>query len=74
MSELSIFLFFLIFLIFPLFFYNKALTSDFQRVFLFCSLQSTQGSREPFRYGRAVFTFFWGPSRMFLVELVVDDG
>lgn len=70
MSELSIFLFFLIFL---LFFYNKALTSDFQRVFLFCSLQSTQGSREPFRYGRAVFTFFWGPSRMFLVELV-DDG
>lgn len=71
MSELSIFLFFPIFL---LFFYNKALTSDFQRVFLFCSLQSTQGSREPFRYGRAVFTFFWGPSRMFLVELLVDDG
>lgn len=72
MSELSIFLFFPIFP--SLFFYNKALTSDFQRVFLFCSLQSTQGSREPFRYGRAVFTFFWGPTRMFLVELVDDDG
>lgn len=44
-----------------LFFRNKALTSDFQRFFPFFALDSLHKDREqPFRYGRAVFTFFWG--------------
>lgn len=58
MSELSIFLFFSYFSF--SFFIIKLLHQIFNSFFLFCSLQSTQGSREPFRYGRAVFTFFLG--------------
>lgn len=59
MSELSIFLFFLF--LFSFFCNNKALTSDFQRFFSFFALDSLHKDREqPFRYGRAVFTLFWG--------------
>lgn len=45
---------------------NKALTSDFQRFFPFFALDSLHKDREqPFRCGRAVFTFFWGAFKDF---------
>lgn len=63
-----------IFSSFPLFFRNKALTSDFQRFFPFLLwtvytriASSLSGTAAPYS------PFFGGPSRMFLVELV-DDG
>lgn len=71
MSELSIFLFFLIFL---LFFYNKALTSDFQRFFPFLLFTVYTRIARAFPVRPRRIHLFLGPSRMFLVELVDDDG
>lgn len=71
MSELSIFLFFS-FLI--LFFRNKALTSDFQRFFPFLLWTVYTRIARAFPVWPPYSPFFGGPSRMFLVELLVDDG
>lgn len=57
MSELSIFLFFPIFF---LFFYNKALTSDFQRIFLFLALYSLLKDRESLSGTAAPYSPFFG--------------
>lgn len=57
MSELSIFLFFPIFL---LFFYNKALTSDFQRFYSFFALYSLHKDRESLSGMAAPYSPFFG--------------
>lgn len=63
MSELSIFLFFLFLFSF---FVIKLLHQIFNG-FSFFALDGLHKDREqPFRYGRAVFTFFGGPSRIVL--------
>lgn len=72
MSELSIFLFFLIFLL--SFSIIKLLHQIFNG-FSFFALNSLHKDRESLSGMAAPYSpFFGGPSRMFLVELVVDDG
>lgn len=72
MSELSIFLIFLLFLSF---FVIKLLHQIFNGFFLFCSGQSTQGSRAAFPVRpRRIHLFLGGPQGLFYIVELVDDG